>query len=51
MGDVNDFKGLVVEVVGRVGAVIERVHVGVGIHTVGRVKELGNPNVGKVLGI
>ena len=47
MGNVNDFKGLLGEIVGRVGAVFKGVHVGVGIKTVGRVTELGKPNVGK----
>lgn len=51
MGNVNDFKGLLGEIVGRVGAVFKGVHVGVGIKTVGRVTELGKPNVGKMLGI
>lgn len=35
---------------GDAGMVIDGVHVGVGIGTVGRVKEFGNPNVGNELG-
>ena len=50
MGKVNDPKGILGVVVGRAGMVIEGVPLGVGIGTVGRVKELGKPNVGNVLG-